>query len=486
MPTAVDEADNKMTPSLVWVDVNRRVWHVDLSPQRIVLRGENDIVDLPADAWVRDLYVSPHGAGHIVRIETFELAIQFILKPDQAAPLLALITGQLAPPVAPRTLAVSDAEPEQKTPLLWPRVSPLAVWALICSSLVFVPVIGLAPAVITVILLILHRVRVRRTRANSHSRAMCTAAFVFLVGGLCVSVLATIGIVVHSSSVLDRIDVESSSQGTGPVRDHSAVQPAAGLARQPPILGESFWEKDHNWGMIAAGLVVIILSLSVHECGHAITAWWLGDDFARRAGRVTLKPTAHIDPVGTILLPLILFMLDVGVFGWAKPVPVRTENLRRPRRDDILISLAGPGSNLLLASASLALMLGLGCIVSLVVPGAQVVNFAVPAFTEPVRASGFPLAFVFGPICTLLQLSFLLNVFLACFNLIPVPPLDGSWVLEHLFPRTVGPFLAKIRPFGFLLFLGLLYTGVLQYLLIPAFLMVLPGIGLLAFATGFA
>jgi Zn-dependent protease len=128
----------------------------------------------------------------------------------------------------------------------------------------------------------------------------------------------------------------------------------------------------------------------------------------------------------------------------------------------------------------------LGCVVSLTVPGAEVTNFAIPAFTEPVRASGFPLAFLFGPLCTLLQLSFLLNVFLAFFNLIPVPPLDGSWVLEHMFPRTLGPVYAKIRPLGFILFLVLIYTGLFQYLLIPAFMVLLPGIGLLAFSTGFA
>lgn len=505
MPAPVEGCDNEMTHSVEWVDVDKCVWRIELSPQRIVLRRENNLVELPSDSWARDLYVTQHGTGYLVRIETFEFAIRFVLTPDQMAPLLAAMTEQPSPSITANVPAASDDEPERKKPLLWPSVSPLAVWALICSSLVFVPVIGLMPAVATVVLLVSHRARVRRTRANSHSRALCVAAFVFLVTGLCISVLATIGTIVNFSAVFETIEVGTGSPGVAPIHESSAVQPTEVLAgadsalagrstplnggrehyRRPSILGQNFWEGDHNWGMIAAGLLVIILSLSVHECGHAITAWWLGDDFARRAGRVTLKPMAHIDPFGTVLLPLILFMVGAGVFGWAKPVPVRTENLRRPRRDHILISLAGPGSNLLLASASLALMLGLGCIVSLAVPSAEVTNFAIPAFTNPVTASGFPLAFLFGPVCTILQLSFLLNVFLACFNLIPVPPLDGSWVLEHLFPRTIGPIYAKIRPFGFLLFLALIYTDMLVYLLIPAFLMVLPGIGLLGVSTGF-
>lgn len=485
MATQGGQNDGDMASSTEWVDVAGRAWQIEFSSQRIVLRSESDVVELPARTWARDLYIAQHGTGFIVRVETFQVAVQFLLHPTQVAPLLAISAKAPMSTVPSSTQDAPDGECEPAIPLLWPKVSPLAVWALISSSLVFVPVLGLFPAIATVVLLVLHRAKVRRTRANGHSRAVCVAAFVFLIGGLCVSVLATIGLAVHMSGSPNEVMIRTDVEHSAPDVEDAASRTAEAHTQRAAILSQHFWEREHAWGMIAAGLVVVIVSLSFHECGHAITAWWLGDDFARRIGRVTLNPTAHIDPMGTVLLPLILFMLDLGVFGWARPVPVRTENLNRPRRGHILVSLAGPGSNLLLAAASLALMLGLGCAVSLAVPGAHVENFSIPAFDEPVRATGFPLAFLFGPLCTVLQLSFLVNVFLACFNLIPIPPLDGSWVLEHLFPRTLGPIYERIRPFGFLLFLALIYTGVLSYLLIPAFLIVLPGIGLLAMATGF-
>ena len=123
--------------------------------------------------------------------------------------------------------------------------------------------------------------------------------------------------------------------------------------------------------------------------------------------------------------------------------------------------------------------------VSFLAPGAQVANYSSFDFSSPVAASGFPLASVFGALCTILKLSFMVNVFLAFFNLIPIPPLDGSWVLEHLFPRTLGPFYSRIRPYGFILFLLLIYSNrnILVYLLLPAFFTMGPGFALLSWCT---
>ena len=438
--------------SLKWLDVDRRSWSIELSPERIVLRSGHDTVDLPTSSWTTDIYVAQHGDGFIIRFETFEHAIRFLVSREAANPLLT----HLAIPLTKQT---TPAEVEQPTgraaPLLWPKVSPLAVWAVISSALVFVPVLGLLPAVATVILLVVHRLKVRRAAAWRHSQALCTVAFVLLITGLLVSVLSTWGLL----------------QNAGTLTEQTAFAPSEQTGR--------------NWGVIAAGILVVLLSLSVHEAAHAITAWWLGDGLAKSLGRVSLNPLAHIDLFGTVLLPLILALAKGPIFGYARPVPVRAESLPRHHRAHILISIAGPGSNLLLAAVSFMVLIALGCMLRLIVPQAAVTNLAALDFTQAVKASGFALAPAFGPLCTILKLSFIVNTFLAMFNLIPIPPLDGSWVLEHLFPLTVGRFYARIRPFGFLIFLGAIYTGVFQYLIIPVLLILLPGLFLLASATGF-
>jgi len=240
-----------------------------------------------------------------------------------------------------------------------------------------------------------------------------------------------------------------------------------------------------NWGMIISGILVILASLCIHECAHAITAWWLGDSLAKSLGRVTLNPLAHIDPIGTVLLPIILAVSKAPIFfGYAKPVPVYVETLPRYRRAHILISVAGPGSNLLLAAASMALLLGAACGLRLAFPDAEVVNLASLSITVPVEATGFAMAAYFGLACTLLKLSFVVNVALAFFNLIPIPPLDGSWVLEHLFPRTLGRIIAVLRPYGFLIFVLALYSDVLDYLRWPVDLVLGTGLAVLAKMTG--
>jgi len=443
-----DEGDGV---SLAWVDGHGVPWRVTLPLGRIVLHGAGETIEIPAKEWRRDVYVAVHGSGFIVRFERFDSSVGFVVSAEQAAPLLAHLG------IGPGKQPVPETIEETTTParpLLWPKVSPLAIWALICSALVFVPYVGLLPAIATIILLVLHRAKVRGSPAYGHSRALCWTAFAFLILGLVVSAIAIGGLREHAQGF------DSGSLFSGPIT------------------------KDRNWGIIVCGMFVVLLSLTVHEAAHAITAWWLGDGLARSLGRVTLNPMAHIDPFGTILLPILLITAGAPVFGYAKPVPVQVEMLPRYRRAHILIAIAGPGSNLLLACASLLLLLGLTCGLRLVVPEASITNLASINPEAPLLATGFPLSAVFGPLCTILKLSFVINVALALFNLIPIPPLDGSWVLEHLFPNSLGRLYAVMRPYGFLVFIGAFYAGLFDYLEIPFLLLMGPGLALVGMATG--
>ena len=434
-----------------WVDGRGVAWQVDLPPGRIVLHGAGETIEIPAKEWRRDVYVAVHGSGFIIRFERFDSSVGFVVSAQQAAPLLAHLGVPADKQPIPETVQESATSAR---PLLWPKVSTLSLWALICSALVFIPYVGLLPALATIILLILHRAKVRRTAAYSHSRVLCITAFVFLVLGTVVSVLAIGGLREHAQS----FDAERLFSGSV--------------------------AKDRNWGIIGCGILVVLLSLTVHEAAHAITALWLGDGLARSLGRVTLNPIAHIDPFGTILLPILLITAGAPVFGYARPVPVQVEMLPRYRRAHILISIAGPGSNLLLACASLLLLLGLTCGLRLAVPGASVSNLASLNLEAPLVATGFALSAAFGPLCMILKLGFIINVALALFNLIPIPPLDGSWVLEHLFPNSLGRLYSALRPYAFLVFIGAVYAGLFEYMTYPFVLLVGPGLALVAAATG--
>jgi len=176
-------------------------------------------------------------------------------------------------------------------------------------------------------------------------------------------------------------------------------------------------------------LLLLILSLSVHEAAHAWTADRLGDPTARALGRVTLNPLAHIDWIGTVLFPIIAATTGAPLIGWAKPVPVNIHNLRAHRRDFGIIAAAGPASNLAQA-----------------VVGA----IALAVLYEP---SSMDLA------ARVLRFFVSLNVMLAVFNMIPVPPLDGGNVLSGVLPEQFARLIDQIRPWGFLVLYALLFSG---------------------------
>lgn len=196
--------------------------------------------------------------------------------------------------------------------------------------------------------------------------------------------------------------------------------------------------------------VILVFALSLHEAAHAWMASRLGDPTARMLGRLTLNPAKHVDPFGTILVPLaMLFLLPAGyLIGWAKPTPVTTRNFKNLRRDDILTTLAGPVSNLLGAVAATLLLILLARVN---VTGAEMVRELAGGIPGPGLAEGSPAV----PIAIFLYLSVWLNVILAVFNLIPLPPLDGSHVLRHFLPYKALRAYDSLGMIGLLLFLFL-------------------------------
>jgi Zn-dependent protease len=181
--------------------------------------------------------------------------------------------------------------------------------------------------------------------------------------------------------------------------------------------------------LIVFQIVVLLFAISLHEAAHGWMASRLGDPTARMLGRVTLNPLRHIDPFGTILIPLLCIYAGFPLIGWAKPTPVTTRNFKNIRRDDILTTLAGPASNLLTAIVALIVLLVLKAINPNTVLAA--VGSAQMGAVSELGMNGSPVLF---PLAILLYYAVLLNLVLMAFNLIPLPPLDGSHVLRHMLP----------------------------------------------------
>jgi Zn-dependent protease len=186
--------------------------------------------------------------------------------------------------------------------------------------------------------------------------------------------------------------------------------------------------------------LVLLFSLSVHEAAHAWTASRLGDDTARRLGRVTLNPIVHIDPIGTLLLPLVALASGSGfLIGWAKPTPVNVRHLRDPRRDNILVTVAGPTSNLAIAVAAAVLLRTLG-------------------------SSSLPGTIAFEMLT--------LNVLLAVFNMLPIPPLDGGHVLLGVLTPRAAVRLGALQQYGFFILMALMLTGTLWAIIGPPYYLI--------------
>jgi len=186
--------------------------------------------------------------------------------------------------------------------------------------------------------------------------------------------------------------------------------------------------------------VPILLAVTFHELAHGYVAYRLGDHTAKDAGRLTLNPLKHLDPLGTLVF------LVTRMIGWAKPVPVNPYNLRDPKKDMMWVSIAGPAANMALAVVSAILYK-----LMLMLP-----------VTEPILIKK-----IFLPVAMMLQLSVVLNIGLAVFNLIPVPPLDGSKILMGLLPASQAIAYSRIEPYGFFILLALIFFRITDYLIFP-------------------
>jgi Zn-dependent protease len=208
---------------------------------------------------------------------------------------------------------------------------------------------------------------------------------------------------------------------------------------------------------LAVVALPLIFAITVHEAAHGYVAWLRGDDTARRLGRITINPLPHIDPIGTVLVPVAMVLFFGFAIGWAKPVPVDVMRLKSPRRDSALVAVAGPGANLLMA-----------LLWSLVMLASQ-------HFLHSAHTVAYPLLLMAGA-------GVFINLMLMTLNLLPVPPLDGGRILVGLLPLPVARVVASLEPYGMFILIGLLATGLLGAILWPIIqvaLLFMPGSELL-------
>jgi Zn-dependent protease len=211
-------------------------------------------------------------------------------------------------------------------------------------------------------------------------------------------------------------------------------------------------------------VLVLIGSVVIHECAHGAAARIAGDPTAKEAGRLTLNPIRHLDPIGSVILPAIMSIAGAGVFGWAKPVPVDEKRFRRRRSGDAFVSVAGVAANLILALAASGLLLVAATVLTRAWPEAEVTGFG--ELWAITRVTGAPLSGAWVVLAEVLKWTVLANLVLFSLNLLPIPPLDGFRILRTVIPMPESA--GKLGGLGFLLLIVLVATGAIQVLFVPA------------------
>lgn len=198
---------------------------------------------------------------------------------------------------------------------------------------------------------------------------------------------------------------------------------------------------------LTTAIIPIVIAITFHEAAHGLIAYKLGDSTARDMGRLTLNPFPHIDPFNTVIMPIMLFVISNGsfIFGAAKPVPVNFNNLKNPKRDTAIVSAAGPASNIIIAFISILIL-------KLLPNTASMAGLSIK---------------ILLPVSKMLMYSIYFNIFLAAFNLLPIPPLDGGRILTSLLPFRQSYQFSRIEPYGFFIILGLWALGLMTYIIVP-------------------